>query len=1045
MTHEQSQGGAPADETAVYAAAEPPTPAAATEPGASPWPGPTGAGGPPVPDSIPAVERLHLAGYDVLLELGRGGMGVVYLARQRKLQRVVALKMILAGGHAGGAELLRFLGEAAAVAQLQHPNLVPLFESGQQDGLPYFTLEYVPGGSLAQKLRGGPLPPGDAAGLVQQLARGMHYAHQRGIIHRDLKPANVLLAEDDTPKITDFGLAKWAAAGEGLTASGDVMGTPSYMAPEQADGKSKDVGPAADVYALGAILYECLTGRPPFQGPTSLETLHQVVRDEPVAPGRLQPRTPRDLDTICLKCLHKEPARRYADAGALAEDLRRFRAGEPILARPAGPLERAAKWARRRPAAAAVLAVSVLATAVVIGLLAYGNGEISRRNAEIAQKQRDTDEALRKEQHVAYQYRIAQANAEWEGNNGIRAEQILDECPPELRRWEWYYLKRRCRQALLSLPGHGGPRHRVAFRPDGRRLAAADGPVIKIWDATTGRMERTLTGHGEHVSGLAYSPDGTRLASSSPDETVRVWDPEAGREVSRFACKAALGVAFGPDGQTVAATSSNQVKLWDVATGREVRTFGNLFTAHQLQVNAVAFSKDGRLLASAGEDATVKVWETASGGLLLTFRQHGGPVTCVGFSPDGKLVASGSTDKTVKVWQAQNGTVRATLPTQAAAVLGVAWSPDGTRLASGGGSQQFSQKAHELKIWDATSGQELRVLRGHADAVESVAFSGDGELLASAGGDHTVKVWEATGRRELLPAPAPCDKLLALAFRPDGRALAAAGQCLRGGDQRGLVQIWDVATGQERRTLRGHKMEVLGLAWSPDGQLIVTGGMEPLIAAWRPDDGTTTFTLAGHRHKVSSLAFSPDGRRLASGSFDDKVIIWDLAGRREVRALLTNAPRVYALAFGADGGTVATPVGTDVVLWDVETGREVRRFRGHGKTITGVAFRRDGWHLAASGADQTVRVWDVDSGEQVLMLKGHVRTVAAVAFSPDGERLASAGFDETVRIWHATTGEQLLTLRGHSGMVAALAFSPDGGYLASAGWDGMVRLWDARP
>ena len=335
------------------------------------------------PEPLPSVspEVTAVPGYEVLGELGRGGMGVVYKARQRKLNRVVALKMILAGGHASEADLGRFLGEAEAVARLRHPNIVGLYESAQHNGLPYFTLEYVPGGNLSQRLNGVPLPPGDAARITEQLARGVHHAHANGIIHRDLKPANVLLAEDGTPKVTDFGLARRIEVGSGLTATGAVMGTPSYMAPEQAQGKGKEAGPAADVWALGAILYECLTGRPPFQGPTPVDTLMQVMADEPVPPSRLQPKVPRDLETVCLKCLQKEPHRRYATAEAMAEDLRHFQAGEPIMARPAGSLERAVKWVRRRPAAALALAGVIAGSAA---LVFEQNRELGRTNADLA-------------------------------------------------------------------------------------------------------------------------------------------------------------------------------------------------------------------------------------------------------------------------------------------------------------------------------------------------------------------------------------------------------------------------------------------------------------------------------------------------------------------------------------------------------------------------------------------------------------------------------------------------------------------------------------
>jgi serine/threonine-protein kinase len=336
-------------------------------------------------------------GYDILGILGRGGMGVVYKARQAGLNRVVALKMIRDSALAGPEERTRFRHEAEAVAQLQHPNIVQIHEVGEHQGLPFFSLEFVPGGSLAEQLHGTPQPPRVTAQTVETLARAVHAAHQRGTVHRDLKPANVLLTADGTPKISDFGLAKQLGAGPGLTATGAVVGTPSYMAPEQAGGKSttRAVGPAADVYALGAILYELLTGRPPFLAETTLDTLQQVLTQEPVPPRQLQPKVPRDLETVCLKCLHKEPERRYASAHDLAEDLRRFLAGQPIRARPVSPWRRLGKWARRRPAVAALVAVSVLS-----GLALTAGGLVSNAWLRQAVQRAEAKEAEARREHA---------------------------------------------------------------------------------------------------------------------------------------------------------------------------------------------------------------------------------------------------------------------------------------------------------------------------------------------------------------------------------------------------------------------------------------------------------------------------------------------------------------------------------------------------------------------------------------------------------------------------------------------------------------------
>jgi serine/threonine-protein kinase len=314
---------------------------------------------PPDPMPVSIAADVSIPGYEILGELGRGGMGVVYSARQIKADRLVALKMILSGAHASEQDLARFRTEAQAVARLQHPHIVQVYDVGDDHGLPYFSLEFCPGGSLEKKLAGTPLPPQEAARLVEALARAVQAAHDKGIIHRDLKPANVLLTDDGTPKITDFGLAKRLDAA-GPTASNAIMGTPSYMAPEQAGGSGKEVGPGADVYALGAVLYECLTGRPPFRAATLLDTILQVVSEEPVPPSRLNAKLPRDLETICLKCLEKSPAKRYVSAAELADDLMRWQKMEPILARRTSALGRGIRLCRRNPLVATVTAVAAI-------------------------------------------------------------------------------------------------------------------------------------------------------------------------------------------------------------------------------------------------------------------------------------------------------------------------------------------------------------------------------------------------------------------------------------------------------------------------------------------------------------------------------------------------------------------------------------------------------------------------------------------------------------------------------------------------------------
>jgi WD40 repeat protein/serine/threonine protein kinase len=893
----------------------------------------------------------------------------------------------------------------------------------------------------------------NVARLGLQAAEALAYAHGRGIVHRDIKPANLLLDSTGVLWVSDFGLVK--TQDPALTDTGDLVGTLRYMAPERFRG---ECDARADVYALGLTLYELLVLRPAFDGQDRLHLVDQIGHQEPSRPRVLDSRIPRDLETILMKAIEKEPRRRYPSAEALAGDLRRFLADEPIQARRIGPLERLGRWGRRNPLVAGLSAAVVLVTALGFAGV-FGQMQEAKEQRDVAQQQRDEVRALNERlQRTLYAAHMNLAQHAWEKGDPERVRELLEQQLPkagvnDLRGFEWYYLYRLSHAELLTLNGHTGGVVSVAISPDGKRLVSGSQRAAKVWDAQSGQELFTLKGHAL-VASVAFSPDGKRLASqgwAGNSSAVKVWDTQTGQELLSLKAQSdgfpGSRVVFSPDGKRLAcagntwddtkkAVVAGQVKVWDAQTGQEL-----LSLKGHIRVGDLAFSPDGKRLASA-DDKMVKVWDAQTGQDLLTFKGHTGRVDSVAFSPDGRRLAS-SSDKEFKVWDAQTGQELLSLKGNSNSVV---YSLDGKRLAGG-------QENGWVKVWDAQTGQELLSLKGHSREVTSVAFSADGKRLASASYDGTVKVWDAQTNQNPLTFPgAATSPVASVAFSPDGKRLASGGSG-RPDSGPGVLKVWDAQTGQEIFTLKGHTANVTTVAYSPDGKRLASGAGDKMVKTWDAQTGQELLTLKGHTNQVHGVTYSPDGTRLASASKDNTVKVWDAQTGQELLAL--KHAEVLSVAFSPDGKRLASGSGRwssqrdlsgDVKVWDAQTGQELLALKHAG--VLSVAFSPDGKRLASAGGPE-VNVWDGQTGEKLLSLKGHSRPVGSVAFSPDSKRLAGGGggwgMPGEVKVWDAQTGQELLTVEGNSGQVNGVAFSPDSHRLAAGSNDGTVTIYDATP
>ena len=992
----------------------------------------------------PAALPRPFGPYVLVEEIARGGMGVVYKARQVTLGRTIALKVLLGGAFSSESLLRRFQVEAEAAAALQHPGIVAIHEFGEYDNQPYYTMDYVEGGNLTDMAKGQPIAPDRAARYLKAIAEAVSFAHQQGILHRDLKPSNVLIDPNDRPRVADFGLAKRLGDDSDLTLSGQMLGSPNYVSPEQAAGRQESVGVRSDVYSLGGLLYFLLTGRPPFLASSVRETLRLLHETDPVAPRTLNPDVPPDLNTMCLKCLEKDPARRYDSAQGLADELGRFLKGEPIHARPISSAERGLRWCRRHPAIAS-LAATVVAALTATSMIFYSTAQRVERARELERAARVQAE----ENLYAANMQVLSRTTSVVGGVDPQATRIsLSVTRPklgerDLRAFEWRYFWRLAQpNALATLKGHGHVVDSAFFSPDGGRLVShsRDG-VLKIWDAATMREVQSLD--GVFVPG-GFTANGTQFIFSRPDNSL--WRLDLGtREVTQIRGKSGRLIAALADGRHVIEFGPDYLPLLrDIDEPVTREKFPEILP----EVCAVV-SADGRRAAVASPPGrpypSILVFDLATHRQISAFVDPR-PVIALALSPDGSQLVAAGFDGVLKVWDVEHGVQERELKAFLDPVWGMAYSPDGKSFGAAG-NNRF------VRVWRTDSWKVGEFLKGHESTVLCVAFSFDGQRLISGGEDSLVIIWAANSQSsptempQLLRGPEWIDRTPGIAFSPDSRLFA-------GTAADGTVKVWRTDTIE---TVATFPMEARTVAFSPDGKSLLGEGFDGIVNRWALDGQNPEQTFRpkaifanwqvaplSSQERVALVADQPETRAICRTC--------EISSTRDginAGAMLTTP----TIAMSPNGKTmyVGLPQGS-VEIWDVAS-RQIRMtILAHKLPVTALATSPDGRYFASGSLDNSTMLWDAETGRCLSIFYIHNRPVWALAFSADSKTLAAGSCDKEIILCSVTLRQHVASIplyvgvpKGYEQEVRMLRFSPDGNILAAVLGDGTVRFFRAAP
>jgi WD40 repeat protein/tRNA A-37 threonylcarbamoyl transferase component Bud32 len=1032
-----------------------------------------------LPENEANTDPSQLGRFQMLSVLGRGGCGLVFLAYDPALQRRIALKIPRAEALVTQELRQRFIREGRVAAGLEHPNLVTVFEAGEVGALCYLASAYCPGITLRDWLRkqGNPVAPRAAAVLIGTLARAMHYAHQKGVCHRDLKPSNILLQQAEAagvlnldnaiPKIIDFGLAKQSIGDptETGTRTGVVLGTPQYMAPEQAEGKNQVIGPASDIHALGVILYELLTRRPPFQGDSDIKILNQVASARPESPRRFRPNVPRDLETICLKCLEKEPVHRYASMADLADDLQRFAEGHPIRARRPGWMETGIKWVRRQPrVATAGTLLGSLVCCLVTALIWISNRDSTHQaNATRALEEIDVHKAraekldwLARNHRYSSQIR-AGSLLKKENQLGTLRDLLLDQMPgpnqKDLRGFAWHYLWRRGQGFMI--PAHHGPVTAVAFSHDGRWCASGgtDG-AVHVYERRTGKLLARLEGHHSEIRTLNFLPDDHQLVStvfmqhadgSGFLSEFILWDLGAENKMlrrgdySHHNMSGCPNLAVAADAQALFITDrrNNPLRILklDLATGAEKL----LLTDEHLGLIACTPGGDRLAIVRAqplhAKDCSLEIVDAATMRPLGPQVPHKS-VHLAEFSPDGKTLALGVGEQVNDC----HLEIREGPSLRLIRSFDFNWAPHKPHFDGSGKRLTVVEGAVQTLLFDVNTGSLLWSFQHVGQCAGPLAFAPDDQEIAVGWTDGRVRIGknEIGPQDESIPGPLPESEAWCTAFTPDGNTLAV-GYDHENGSEHETLRLIDLGT-KKARLLTGHEATVMALAFSPLGKTLASASHDGTVRLWDGTTGNCLHVLKGHSGPVRALAFSPDGNQIASAGSDLSIKTWNAQDGSLSRSWAAHADMIRALTYTPDGQALISAANDRTIkVWNPEDGRHVRTITDEEK-VQCLACSPDGLLLASGNEFNNVKLWELATGDLQKTLAGHSGRVRSVAFSPDGKALASGGEDKTVRLWNVVTGQELLVFPTEH-FVNGLAFDRKKPLLAGVLHDGTVKLW----